>query len=100
MNIKINLMYLTLFNDITEKDKAKAIENLIFNSSPRQEFFLMVVLAVSMATFGLLLNSNAIIIGSMLVAPILFPILGLSLGIVMVDGKSIRRSGATLFNSM
>lgn len=55
-------MNITLVTDLTEKDKAKAIENLIYNSSPRQDFFLMVVLSVLMATLGLLLNSPAVII--------------------------------------
>ena len=93
-------MNVTLVTDLTEKDKAKAIEDLIYNSSPRQDFFLMVVLSVLMATFGLLLNSPTIIIGSMLVAPILFPIMGLSMGIVMVDSKLISRSIRTILKSM
>lgn len=93
-------MNITLFTELTEKEKAQAIEDLIYNASPRQDFFLMVVLSVLMATFGLLLNSPAVIIGSMLVAPILFPILGLSMGIVMVDSQLIGRSIGTLLKSM
>lgn len=89
-----------LFSELTEKDKAVAIENLIYQSSPRREFFLMVILAVLMATFGLLINSGSVIIGSMLVAPILFPVLGVSMGIVMVDQKLIKRSISTLLKSM
>lgn len=68
-------MLITLLTDLTEEDKAKAVEDLIVNSSPRQDFFLMIVLSVLMATFGLLINSSAVIIGSMLVAPMLFPIM-------------------------
>jgi len=93
-------MEITLVTDLTEEDKAKAIEGLIASSSPRQDFFLMVVLSVLMATFGLLLNSPAVIIGSMLVAPILFPIMGLSMGIVMVQKKLIKRSVRTILQSM
>lgn len=36
----------------------------------------------------------------MLIAPILFPILGLSMGIVMVDSKLIGRSVKTILKSM
>lgn len=93
-------MALVLFNNLTEKDKSNAIENLIVESTPRQDFFLMVVLSVLMATFGLLINNTAVIIGSMLIAPILYPILGLSLGIVMADFKLISRSFYTLLKSM
>ena len=45
-----------------------------------------------MATFGLLVDSPSIVIGSMLIAPILSPILSISLGLVMSDGKLLRRS--------
>ena len=93
-------MTLVLFNNLTEKDKSDAIENLIAESTPRQDFFLMMVLSVLMATFGLLINNTAVIIGSMLIAPILYPILSLSLGIVMADFKLISRSFYTLLKSM
>lgn len=53
-----------------------------------------------MATFGLLLNSSAVVIGSMLVAPILFPILSLGLGITMSDKLLISRSLSTILKSM
>ena len=91
---------LTLFKTLTEKDKGSAIENLVGSSTPRQDFFLMVILSILMATFGLLVNSSAVIIGSMLIAPILYPILSLSLGIVLSDAKLIARSFYTLLKSL
>jgi uncharacterized hydrophobic protein (TIGR00271 family) len=89
-------MMTTLFSSLTEKDKNDAIKRLIDSSTPRDDFFLMTVLAILMATLGLLVNSVAIIIGSMLIAPILSPILSISLGIVMADTKLILRSMLTL----
>ena len=85
-----------LFNNLTEKDKSDAVKKLIQESSPRADFFLMVILSVLMATFGLLLNSDSVVIGSMLIAPILFPILSVSLGVTMSDFKLIYRSLYTL----
>lgn len=93
-------MSLKLFNNLTEKDKTKAVEDLICESTPRHDFFLMVILSVLMATFGLLLNSAAVVIGSMLIAPILSPILSLSLGVVLSDMPLIFRSVYTLIKSM
>lgn len=93
-------MALVLFNNLTEKDKSNAIENLIVESTPRQDFFLMVILSVVMAAFGLLINNMAVIIGSMLIAPILYPILSLSLGVVIADFKLISRSFYTLIKSV
>ncbi len=93
-------MTLVLFNNLTEKDKSHAIENLIRESTPRQDFFLMIVLSILMATFGFLINNSAVIIGSMLIAPMLYPILSLSLGIVIADSKVISRSFYTIVKSM
>lgn len=52
----------------------------------------MLILSVIMATIGLLMNNVAIIIGSMLIAPVLYPIMGISMGVVIVDKKMILRS--------
>lgn len=89
-----------LFNCLTEKDKSRAIEKLIKDSTPDQDFFLMTILSILMATFGILLNSVAVVIGSMLIAPILSPVLSLSMGVVMSDYKLISRSFYTVLKSM
>jgi uncharacterized hydrophobic protein (TIGR00271 family) len=93
-------MVLVLFNNLTNRDKTHAVERLISASTPSQDFFLMVVLAVATATFGLLLNNVAVIIGSMLIAPILYPILSLSLGISMSNFQLVKRSFYTLLKSV
>lgn len=92
-------MKILLFNTLTEKDKSSAVERLISGSTPSQDFFLMVILAILMASFGLLLDNVTVIIGSMLIAPILYPFLGLSLGIIMSDFNLISRSFYTLIKS-
>ncbi len=89
-------MATTLFRTLTEEDKNEAIKRLIEESTPRDDFFLLSVLSVLMAVFGLLIDSVAVIIGSMLIAPLLSPILGVSLGVVMADPKLIFRSLLTI----
>ncbi len=93
-------MVITVLDNLTEKDKTDAIEKLIQNSTPHQDFFMMVILSVLMTTFGLLIDNSAVIIGSMLIAPILYPILSLSLGIVMSDHRLISRSFNTVLRSV
>ncbi len=88
-----------LFGNITSEDKNKAVESLIEHSSPDLGFFVMVVLSISMATFALLLDNLIVLIGSMLIAPVIYSILGTSLGITMADGKLIFRSFYTLLKS-
>lgn len=89
-------MATTLFRAMTEQDKTVAVKRLIEESTPHDDFFLLAILSILMAVFGLLLNSPAVIIGSMLIAPLLSPILGISLGIVMADTRLIFRSLLTL----
>ena len=88
------------FRNVSDTDKSKAVEKLIQDSTPDYDFFLLVTLSVLMATSGLLLDSAAIVIGSMLIAPVLFPVLSLSLGIVMSDHKLMSRSVYTILKSV
>ncbi len=88
-----------LFDNITEKDKTIALKDLIDDSTPRPSFFFLVVLSVLMAACGLIIGNTAVIIASMLIAPILSPILSLALGIVISDGNLISRSFFTLLKS-
>lgn len=88
------------FKNVSEADKSKAVEKLIEDSTPDFDFFLLMTLSFLMAAFGLLVDSVAVVIGSMLIAPILYPILSLSLGLVMSDFKLINRSLWTLGESI
>jgi uncharacterized hydrophobic protein (TIGR00271 family) len=91
---------LTVFSGVKEKDKAEAIERLIVESTPRGDFFFLILLSVLMATFGLYADSPEVVIGSMLIAPLLSPILSLAMGVVMADQKLIARSLLTLLKAV
>ena len=91
---------LYLFKNISDEDKSTAVQKLIRGSTPSQDFFLMIILSILTATLGLLTNDSAVIIGSMLIAPMLYPLLSLSLGIIMSDGRVISRSTYTLVKSI
>tara|TARA_B100000508_G_scaffold60333_1_gene47314 strand:- start:353518 stop:354243 length:726 start_codon:yes stop_codon:yes gene_type:complete len=84
---------------INDSDKTKAVDLLIRESTGDFDFFFFIVLSVLMATLGLIANNPAIVIGSMLLAPILFPILSISLSIIMSDGPIIARSIATFLKA-
>lgn len=89
-----------LFGNLTEKEKNSAIDRIIQHAVPRQDFFLMLVLAVAMASSGILLESTIVLVGSMLIAPLLYPLLSLSLGVIVVDNKLIRQSLITILKSV
>lgn len=69
-------------------------------STPDFAFFYLVSLSVIMATLGLLADSVSIVIGSMLMAPVLYPILALSLGVIMSNSEVIVRSTNTLIKAL
>jgi APA family basic amino acid/polyamine antiporter len=54
------------------------------------DFFVMIALAGIIATLGLLLNSPAVIIGGMLVAPLMSPIIGIALAIALGNVRLLR----------
>ena len=81
-----------LFVDVTLKDKNRAVEEIIESSTPRKSFLVMIAVSAVLATMGILDDNAAVIIGGMLVAPMLSPILAIALGIEMADVRLIRRS--------
>ncbi len=92
-------MLKVLFDNLSDNDKNNAIANIIEHATPRLDFFVMMMLSVAMAAFGILLNSVVILIGSMLIAPLLYPVLSLGLGIITADGKLMGHSFYTILKS-
>ncbi len=81
-----------IFGDITKEQRAKVVEEIIDSSSPTKSFFLMTTVAAILCTLGIMDDNAAVIIGGMLVAPMLSPILAIAMGIGMADFKLIYRS--------
>ncbi len=65
-------------------------------SQPDFDYFVMVLLSCIIATLGLLIDSAATIIGAMLVAPLMSPILGLGLSSLLGDTYMLRRASSAL----
>ncbi|HSM23644.1 MAG TPA: DUF389 domain-containing protein, partial [Anaerolineaceae bacterium] len=59
------------------------ISEITDTSSPGFDYFLLVILSSSIATLGLITNSPAVIIGAMLVAPLMSPIIGIGLASII-----------------
>lgn len=59
------------------------ISEITETSSPGFDYFLLVILSTSIATLGLITNSPAVIIGAMLVAPLMSPIIGIGLASII-----------------
>ena len=69
-----------------------AIHRLIALSTHDYGYYLFLVLSVLITTTGLLLQSAPIIIGGMIIAPILTPLLSCGLALFLLEWKGIVRS--------
>ncbi len=72
----------------------KVIEEIGVGSEPSVSFYALVATSTLIASFGLIANSTAVIIGAMLVAPLMTPIFGMALALVRGDpgmlGRAVR----------
>ena len=84
------------FHTLSDQRRVEVLDELEKASSPGFDFFLLVILSCSIATFGLITDSAAVIIGAMLVAPLMSPILGLSLATVAGEQHMFRRAFVAL----
>lgn len=62
-------------------------------------YWLVLSLSGAIATLGLALNSSAVVIGAMLVAPLLAPVVGLALSLAVGDGRLAVQTGAVVVGS-
>lgn len=67
---------------------------------PSFSFHFMLGLSSIIATLGLLANSTAIIIGAMIIAPLMGPIIGIAYSMVVANKRLLRRSGLTLLSGV
>jgi len=89
-----------LFPTLTTEEQLEVREELVEDAQPGRDYFMLIILSSIIATLGLLLNSPAVVIGAMLVAPLMSPILGFSLGIVLGEVRLIRTSLESAFKGV
>lgn len=62
------------------------------SAAPSSSYYTLLLLSGVIATLGLLANSSATIIGAMIVAPLMGPILGIAFSMVMGNRRLLKRS--------
>jgi uncharacterized hydrophobic protein (TIGR00271 family) len=65
----------------------------------RLPYWAVLTLSGAIATLGLALDSAAVVIGAMLVAPLLAPVVGLALSLAIGDGRLAVQTGAIVLGS-
>ena len=82
-----------LFSHASHEQYTALFKNLREESKLSQNFMVLLILATMIATFGLFINSSSVIIGAMLLAPLMQPIVSLSMGVLRQD-TSLEINGA------
>lgn len=87
-----------VFN-LCQVDRHKFCSHIINSSSPKPDFYFLVVLSTLIVALGLLANNIILVIGGMLVTPLLSPMLAIALGLVIGDFKVTVRSVKVFLNA-
>ncbi|SFV56036.1 putative integral membrane protein [hydrothermal vent metagenome] len=87
---------LPLFSHASTEQYATLFSNLRDEGSINATFVTLLMLATMIATFGLFINSSSVIIGAMLLAPLMQPIVSLSMGVLRQDVKLFKNSIITV----
>lgn len=87
--------------DLSGEERRQLVGSLFFegNSDRMIRFWLLLMLALVIATFGLLADNTAVVIGAMLLSPLMTPTMGLSASLVMFWPIRMSWSGMLLLAS-
>lgn len=73
-------------------DRARVYMTVRRNARPDQDYYVLITLSAAIAALGLLQGSPAVVIGAMLVAPLMSPMIGTGMAIVLGDLRYLRFS--------
>jgi uncharacterized hydrophobic protein (TIGR00271 family) len=84
------------FPKINPHDHAELVQDLRQGSRWASDFVGMLALASAIATLGLMQNSPAVVIGSMLLAPLMTPMIGVGLSLAQANMPGVKRCGKSI----
>ncbi len=87
LRVKVKFYLRKVIPGVSREERGQVQVDLREESKPDFDYFVLVFLSCTIATFGLLIDSSATIIGAMLVAPLMSPILGIGLASLRGDTK-------------
>jgi len=75
---------------LTRSQRTESYVRIRRDARPDMDFFVLITLSAAIAALGLLADSAAVVIGAMLVAPLMSPIAGTGLAMVLGDTRFLR----------
>ncbi len=85
-----------LFSHASREQYAALFTNLREEGRLSSTFLTLLILSTLIATFGLFINSSSVIIGAMLLAPLMQPIISLSMGVLRQDSALLGSGAKTI----
>ncbi len=81
---------------LTRAEQDEIVRDAHDNASPTLDYHALFLISTLLASLGLLLNSPAVVIGAMLVAPLMQPLMAYSVGMVTGRIPLMRRASVTV----
>ncbi|WOD39838.1 DUF389 domain-containing protein [Nodosilinea sp. E11] len=82
---------------VSKPTSVASLNRLLWRESvPSLSFFVMLTLSGVISTLGLLAGSTATVIGAMIIAPLMGPIIGIAYAIAISNRRLMKRAGLTL----
>ncbi|MDP3964569.1 MAG: DUF389 domain-containing protein [bacterium] len=81
---------------LEQRRQSTLIETILEQAKPDVDFYLLSVFSGIIITFGLIRDNTAVVIGGMLIAPFIWPILEISLGVVRGQPLALHKGLSTL----
>ncbi len=97
----MQLNFRKIFNvfRLSDERHVKVLEQIKESAKGDLDFFTLTIFAGIIITLGLILNSSAVIIGGMLMAPLVWPILAMALSMIRGSLRLFEQSLFTLFKA-
>ena len=93
-------MALKTFPRLGNAEQLELRQSLSQAARPGVNYFVLIILSCIIASLGLLQSSPAVVIGAMLVAPLMSPILAFSLGMALGDLRLLRSAFESVFKGI
>lgn len=87
-------------NKIDYPHREAILSRVRADSTPDNGYYFLLILSVIITTFGLILNSGAVIIGGMIIAPLLNPIIGIGVSVVKGEERWLTNLLALVLKSI
>lgn len=82
---------------VTPERRARILEEITVGSQPTATYYVLLGVSELIAGFALIVDSDATLIGANVVAPLMTPIFGVSLGLMRGDFRLLRKAVAAEF---